>query len=302
MELADFEFKKERKLGEFVQDFINLLKIIFSHMLSILLQLLALPICGMLLLSYFISTQIDSAFSIDGEYLFYLLALAFLALMIIGLIAFGFTIEYFILIRDRKAINFGVKEVWNSFLSNFSKYLKFFPGAIIVAILLIIPTFIALVFSIFIPFVGSLAIGVIFALLGLYFFSAFMLYREGYYELMDCYTAGFSIIKSRLFEYGIASYLVSFIFQALLYLITILPTLIIALIAYNYVGFTTEFFDTTFGKTIVSIGGMILTLFSIIYYMLAVISYAVIYETAKELKFGENVFVKISNIGKGKNE
>jgi len=94
MELSDFEFKKERKLGEFIQDFIGLLKIIFSHVAGVLLRMLALPLCGMLLLSYYISTQLSANLSyqtIDENGLIFLFLIAVFFLLLIGMLAFGFS-------------------------------------------------------------------------------------------------------------------------------------------------------------------------------------------------------------------
>jgi len=305
MELADFEFKKERKLGEFIQDFITLLKIIFSHLTSVLLRMLALPICGMLLLSYYISTQLGTNFSyttMEENKLIFLFLLAVFFLLVIGMLAFGFTIEYFILLRDQKNTDFGAKDVWHTFKENWSKYFKFLFAALLVAIVIAIPVVVSMGIIIFIPLIGSFGVGIIFSIIGLFFFVAFMLYREGYYDLIDTFTSAFSVLKSKIFEYGIASYIVSFIFQSLLYLITLFPAIIIAILAYVFVGFSTDVFDTFIGKGIISFGGLILTLFSIVYYMLAVLSYGLIYETAIEIRFGENIYAKISNIGKDDDE
>jgi hypothetical protein len=304
MELADFEFKRERKLGEFVQDFINLLKLIVSHLAKVLFKLLSLPIAGMLLVGYYLSTQLNMRVDYSSGEIYRIVASSLGALsvmFIIGMLAFGFAIEYFILLRDRRCLDFDEKDVWLQFRENLGKYFRFLFAAIIVGILALIPLSIVAFACVFIPFIGNIAMGILFAIVGLWFFTAFMLYREGYYELIDAFNGSFGLLKSKIFEYGAASYVVNFLFQSLLYLITLMPAVIIALIAYNSVGFNENFFDTTFGKVLTSLGSSLATLFFIVYNMLSVLSYGIIYETGKEMKFGENVFERIGKIGRRDN-
>lgn len=305
MELNQFEFKRERKLGEFVQDFINLLKIIFGHMSTELLKLLVLPICFMLLIGYYISTQLNiNADYSSGELMdmFVALGIAVLCIVINGVLAFGFTIEYFILLRNKRALTFDNKDIWQAFKEHLEKYIRFLMGSVVVVIVLLIPVSIIVFITLFIPFVGSFAVGVVFAVLGLWFFTAFMLYREGYYDLFDTYTAAFSLLKGKIAEYGLASYVVTFLFRSLMTLMGIVPMLIFGIVAYNYVGFDHNFFDSYLGKLIVTVGSTVVSLFFIMYYMLSVISYGIIYETAKELQFGEDIFEKIHKIGRRDND
>lgn len=301
MELSEFEFKRERKIGEFVQDFINLLKIIWGHLSRELLKILVGPLCIMLLVGYYISTQLN--LNVDyssGEVvdMIVVFGLAGLCMLIIGVLAFGFTIEYFILLRNRRDLLFSYKDIWQAFKSQSGKYFRFLLGSIVVGIILLIPVGFAVFISALIPIVGSVAVGVVFATLGLWFFTAFMLYREDYYDLFDTYTSAFSMLKEKIAEYGLASYVVTFLFRSLMTLMSIVPLIIIGFIAYNYVGFNNDFFETYIGKILVTFGSTMLTLFFIVYYMLSVISYGIIYETAKELRFGENVFEKIHKIGR----
>ncbi|HMR17867.1 MAG TPA: ABC transporter permease [Sphingobacterium sp.] len=301
MELADFEFKRERKLGEFVQDFINLLKMIIGHLGKVMFKMLSLPICGMLLVGYYLSTQFNMQVNYSSGELFRVISsllTAFGLMFVIGTLAFGFAIEYFIILRDRRRLDFDEKDVWQQFRENLGKYFRFLIAAIIVAILAFIPLSILVFACMFVPFVGSIAMGVLFAIVGLWFFTAFMLYREGYYELIDTFNGAYGLLKSKIFEYGLASYVVSFLFQSLLYLISLMPTVIIGLIAYNSVGFNENFFETSFGKILVSVGGSVMTIFFIVYNMLSVLSYGIIYETGKEMVFGENVFERITKIGR----
>lgn len=300
----DFEFKRERKLGEFVQDFINLLKVINRHLFAVLFRLLIIPICMVILIGYYLTTQMRISASFTNVDYFNVGASVLslvLLIMLISLFAFGFTIEYFILLRNKRKLDFDSKELWTQFRSNIASYLRFFLAMLVVGVLIAVPVILGVLLSAFIPIVGSFASGIIFSMVGLWFFTAFMLYREGYYDLMDCFGSAFSLLKKKIFEYGLASYIVSFIFQALLSIITIIPLVIIFAISYNAIGFSTEFFDSEWGRTIATFGGLVVVLLFIVYYMLSVISYGIIYETAKELRFGEDIFDRIEKLGGDKN-
>lgn len=300
----DFEFKRERKLGEFVQDFINLLKVINRHLVSVLFRLLIVPICIVVLIGYYLTTQMRfNATFTNVDYFNVGASFASLGLLVllISMFAFGFTIEYFILLRNRRKIDFSSTEVWQQFRWNISYYLRFFLVMLVVGVLISIPLIIAVLLAAFIPIVGSFATGIIFSMVGLWFFAAFLLYREGYYDLIDCFGGAFTLLRTKIFEYGIASYIVSFIFQALLSIITIIPFVIIFVISYNAIGFGNDFFESEWGRGIATFGSLVIVLLFIIYYMLAVISYGIIYETAKELKFGEDVFERIEKLG-GEND
>ncbi|NGM73583.1 ABC transporter permease [Sphingobacterium sp. SGL-16] len=296
----DFEFKRERKLGEFVQDFINLLKVINRHLVSVLFKLLIVPICIVVLIGYYLTTQMrfNANFS-NVDY--FNIGASFVSLgllvLLISIFAFGFTIEYFILLRNRKQIDFGSKEVWLQFRTSIAYYLRFFLAMLVVGVLIALPVAIAALLSAFIPIVGTFATGILFSMIGMWFFTAFMLYREDYYDLIDCFGGAFTLLRTKIFEYGTASYIVSFIFQALLSIITIIPFVIIFVISYNAIGFNNDFFESEWGRGIATFGSLVVVLLFIVYYMLSVISYGIIYETAKELKFGEDVFARIEKLG-----
>lgn len=296
MEIIKFEFKRERKLGEFVQDFINLLKLIFPHFAKIMFKLLIIPVCLMILISYYLITQYNADIVYSEDFILKI-GSAFVVLSLIGLLAFGFSIEYFLLIRNTNALDFDEKHVFRNFKDNMVLYLRFFGASIIVTVLAAVPIAIVTMLSMFVPLAGSIGLGVFYAMVGLWYFSAFLLYREGYDELIDAFTSAFSMLRSKIFEYGLASYVVSFLYQSLLSLVLLAPALIIGLIAYNSLEFSTDFFDTFYGRMFISLGGSMMTLFTIIYFMLSVISYGIIYETAKELRYGEDIFEKISRIG-----
>lgn len=301
MEQIDFEFKRDRDFGEFVQDFVNLLKIVSSHLLRVMLRLLIIPICLMVLLSYYISTQL--ALNIQpgiGHYesLFINIFAAFLILSAVGLVAFGFAIEYFFLLRDRRTLDFGPKDVWLAFRSNFAKYLRFLPTALVGMLIIAVPTGIVAFLLLFIPFVGSIAMGIFVTMVSVWFICAMMFYREGYFGAIDALVSTFPIIKAKIFLYGSATYTIHFIFQALLGLMILIPTILIGVIGYTTGTLSGEFFGTWYGKISVSIGGSIVTIVTLMYYAISTLSYGIIYETAKEMRYGEDVFQRIQRIGK----
>lgn len=301
MEL-NFEFKKERKLGEFVQDFVDLLKMVIRHFCVTLFRLAVVPLAIMLLLFYYLTTKVSFSgdFSATDEFGIWGLFFGILGvLMILVLVFFGIAIEYFILLRNHNNTKFGSAEVWSSFKAHIGTYLRFFGAAIIATAIISIPLFIAFAIASFIPIIGSFAAGILTSCVSVWFFCAFMLYREGYYTLADSFTSAFDMLRKKIFDYGVSSYIVSAIFQILLMMMSLVPVLVLGLIAYNTIGFDDRFFDTFYGKLIASLGGTIFAMIMIASYMFSVLISGLIYESAKELRFGENIYETIANIGKG---
>lgn len=301
MERIEFEFKRDRNLGEFVQDFVNLLKIVSGHLLRVMVRLLLGPICLMVLLSYYISTQL--AVNIqpgDGhiEELIFNIFGAILILMIVGLVAFGFALEYFFLLRDRRRLDFGPKDVWKAFRINFGKYLRFFPVACLAVLVIAIPVGIVSILLMFIPLVGSIAMGIFVTMVSVWFMCSMMFYREGYFGAIDSLVSSIPIIKNKIFLYGSATYLIHFIFQSLLGLMILMPAIVIAVISFSSGAFSGEFFATWYGRLFISLGGSIVTVVTLMYYALSTLNYGIIYETAKELRYGADVFERIKHIGK----
>ncbi|MGJ1433387.1 ABC transporter permease [Sphingobacterium spiritivorum] len=303
MEL-NFEFKKERKLGEFVQDFVDLLKIVIRHFCATLFRLAVIPLAILLLLVFYLTTKVDfnADFSAGDMMQIWGLFIGIVCvLLLLSTLFFGIAIEYFILLKNQNNLDFGSTEVWNNFKSNFGKYFRFFGASILVMLIMIIPFFFVLIIASFIPFVGNIVAGVLMSLIGVWLFCAFMLYREGYYSLGSCFNEAYHLLKKKVYDYGVSSYIVSAIFQVMLMMMTLIPALILGLIAYNTVGFNDNFFDTFSGKLIVSLGGTIFSLVTITSYMFSVLISGLIYESAKELRFGENIYETINNIGKEAN-
>ncbi|MFZ4862733.1 ABC transporter permease [Sphingobacterium sp. Mn56C] len=301
MELKDFDFSKERSLSEFVQDYINLLKIIITHFMGTLLQMLVFPIGVMLLLGYFVSTKLNLNIDYtaqDFNALMLVLLCAGGALMLVALLAFGFATEYFVLLRNSKSLNFTHRDVWQSFKRHSRQYLRFLLASIGVCILICIPVGIALFISLFIPLIGFVLSGVSVALLELWFFMAFMLYREEEYRIGGSFKAAFNMVKNKMVDYGMAAFLVSFIFRILMSLIFILPSLILWILSLNFLGMTEQFYETFSGHLVITFLSLMGTLFVIFSYILSVICYGIIYEAAKELRFGDTIFDRIHAIGR----
>ncbi|MDM1296769.1 ABC transporter permease [Sphingobacterium sp. N143] len=297
---VDFEFQKERKVGDFVQSFIDLFKLIYKHFVTTVFGLSALPLAGIALVYYFLSTKItfsanSSSFEdIDG---FTWGALLILALIALGLYVYGISIEYFLLLKERKNIAFTGKEVLQNFRANLGRYFMFLLAMVLALIVIFIPLMIVTVISAFIPFVGSFAIGILIAMVGIWLFSSFLFYREGYSDLGSCFTDAYVMLSKKLIQYGVATYIVNFIFQMAVMMISIVPLIIISLISYNFLGMDAAFFDSSWGKLLMTLGGMFVTLFTLFLYMAGVLANGIIYETAKDLKFGERIYGMIDRIG-----
>ncbi len=296
----DFEFQKERKVGDFVQSFIDLFKMIYKHFVATIFGLSALPLACIALVYYFLSTKItfsanSSSFEdIDGYSWAGLLILALIAL---GLYVYGVSIEYFILLKERKNITFTGQEVLKNFRSNLGRYFMFLIAMILALIVVFIPLAIVAAICAFIPFIGSFAIGILGSMVGIWLFSSFLFYREGYSDLGSCFTDAYMMLSKKLIQYGIATYIVNFIFQMAVMLISIIPMIIIALLSFNFLGVDAAFFDSSLGKLLMTLGGLFITLFTLFLYMSGVLANGIIYETAKDLKFGERIYGVIEKIG-----
>ncbi|HAU53656.1 MULTISPECIES: ABC transporter permease [Sphingobacterium] len=300
----DFEFQKERKVGDFIQSFIDLFKLIYKHFVSTIFGLSAVPLAAIALVYYFLSTKItfsansDSFEDIDA---FTWAGLLILALIALGLYVYGISIEYFMLLKERKSTAFSGSEVFRNFRSNLGKYFMFLIAMILALIVVFIPLAIVAVICAFIPFIGSFAIGILGSMVGIWLFCSFLFYREGYSDLGSCFTDAYVMLSKKLIQYGIATYIVNFIFQMAVMMISIVPLIIMGLLSFNFLGIDAAFFDSSWGKLLMTFGGLFITLFTLFLYMSGVLANGIIYETAKDLKFGERIYGMIEKIG-GKDE
>ncbi|MGJ1411909.1 ABC transporter permease [Sphingobacterium thalpophilum] len=297
---VDFEFQKERKIGDFVQSFIDLFKSIYKHFVTTIFGLSALPLGGIALVYYFLSTKItfsansNSFEDIDGLTWAGVLILALLAL---GLYVYGISIEYFILLKERKDTQFSGQEVLRNFRLNIGRYFRFLFAMILALVVIFIPVVFVAAIAIFIPFIGSFAIGILMSMVGIWLFCSFLFYREGYSDLGSCFTDAYVMLSKKLVQYGVATYIVNFIFQMAVMMISIVPMIIISLLSYNFLGVEAAFFDSSWGKLLMTLGGLFVTLFTLFLYMAGVLANGIIYETAKDLKFGERIYAMIDQIG-----
>ncbi|HBI89026.1 ABC transporter permease [Sphingobacterium multivorum] len=300
----DFEFQKERKVGDFIQSFIDLFKLIYKHFVSTIFGLSAVPLAAIALVYYFLSTKItfstnsDSFEDIDA---FTWAGLLILALIALGLYVYGISIEYFMLLKERKSTGFSGSEVFRNFRSNLGKYFMFLIAMILALIVVFIPLAIVAVICAFTPFIGSFAIGILGSMVGIWLFCSFLFYREGYSDLGSCFTDAYVMLSKKLIQYGIATYIVNFIFQMAVMMISIVPLIIMGLLSFNFLGIDAAFFDSSWGKLLMTFGGLFITLFTLFLYMSGVLANGIIYETAKDLKFGERIYGMIEKIG-GKDE
>ena len=301
----DFEFRKERKLGEIVQDFINLLRLVLRHFFQTIFKLAVIPLCCMLVLIYYGTTRINLSTTQDLSESLDIIGIAisaFLGLVLVSMVFFGLAIEYFILLKNNRNTDFSSRDVWQAFVRHLSKYLTFLVVAIVAMFILIIPIAVAMLILAFIPLVGSFAMGILGTFVGVWFFCAFLLYREGYVDAGGSLQKTFSMLRKKMIDYSVSSYVVSFVFQVLLMMLSLMPTLILGIIAYNTIGFDNTFFDSLLGRMLVSFGATLVVLLYIVYYMFSVLVYGIIYETIKEIEYGENIYEKIDRLGGPANE
>ena len=267
----DFEFQKERKVGDFIQSFIDLFKLIYKHFVSTIFGLSAVPLAAIALVYYFLSTKItfsansDSFEDIDA---FTWAGLLILALIALGLYVYGISIEYFMLLKERKSTGFSGSEVFRNFRSNLGKYFMFLIAMILALIVVFIPLAIVAVICAFIPFIGSFAIGILGSMVGIWLFCSFLFYREGYSDLGSCFTDAYVMLSKKLIQYGIATYIVNFIFQMAVMMISIVPLIIMGLLSFNFLGIDAAFFDSSWGKLLMTFGGLFITLFTLFLYCL----------------------------------
>jgi len=297
----DFEFRKERKLSEIVQDFINLLRLVLRHFFQTILKLAVVPLCLMLILIYYGTTKINLTTTqswTESLDLVFIAIAALFALLMVSMVFFGLAIEYFILLKNKRGTDFDSNDVWKAFVANLSKYFKFLLVGILASLILFIPVMFAMVILMFIPLVGSFAAGILASFLGVWFFCAFLFYREGYIPASNAIQQSFSILRRKIIDYSVSSYVISLVFQTLLVMLTLIPSLIIGIIAYNTIGFESTFFDSITGRLFTAIGATLLVLLYIVYYMFTVLVSGIIYETAKEVTYGEDIYGKIQNLGK----
>lgn len=300
MEKLDFVFKKDRSFGDLFNDFIHLYKKIFKHfnitVLSISLQFVAV----LMILSYFFITNIIEAIQYDTEdwlgfgvatVAFFLFGLALIITISM------FSIEYMLLLEERRATDFDSKDVFRNIKAKFKKYVRFFLGAIVVWLIIIVPLILLLAISIFIPIVGNLVIGVIGAVVSLYFYMALLVYMKKDMGLKDSFLYVFRMINKKFFVYGLASYVMQFIIQIALGLITAIPLIILGFISFVIMDVNENFLLTSTGKFILTIGVGFLGLLIVFSTIYLISFYVLQYFSLIEHNVGEQTIEDIDQIG-----
>jgi len=302
MEQIDFAFKKNRRFGDLIQDYLSLLKIVFRHLNSKILAI-ALPVFAVfIILGFYLSTVINELIksppptdSIPSMLVLPIIAM-FLVLLFIVLIG-TFGIEYMLLLEERKDLSFTSGDIYARIKQNLEKYVRFFLSSILVGIGLMIFFVILSFFLNLIPIVGQLIMGILGACIMLFVNCALFLYRQGREDLWSSYGASFRLIKSRVFEYGVAGYVMQIILQITMALIVMVPLIIIGIIAFNTVGFTDQFLEGFLGKFLISLGGSIMMLLVIFVSIYLIGFYVFQYFSLLESSYKEDTLEQIDQIG-----
>jgi len=302
MEPLNFNFKKNRRFGDLIQDYFSLFKIVYRHLNARIISV-ALPfIAVFILLAYYMTTFIseimrssDPIGSVSGAAFIPLILFLVFILFFVLISAFG--IEYMFLLEERRELNFTSNDIYQRVKDNLEKYVRFFLSSIVVGILLIIPLAAIAAVLAFIPIVGQLLLGVLAACMMLFVNCALFLYLQERETLWASYGASFRLVRARIFEYGAASYVFQLIIQIVGTLITMIPLIIIGVIAFTTVGFSNQFFDGFTGKFLVSLGGSIFMLFVIFFAIYMIAFYMLQYFSLLESRYKEDTLDQIDQIG-----
>lgn len=306
MDQLDFNFKKSRGLGDLLSDYISLFKKIFKHFNANILTL-SLPFIALfLLLIFYVTSFITEIINAPDDFsptlVFSLVIPTMIVLFVFYILVSTFGIEYMFLLAEKGNTDFSTRDIFNRIKKNLTKYISFFFSSIVVSLMLIIPIGIVYALLIFIPLIGTLAMGLISTMIALFFYCALFLYIQGRERLWDSYKASFYLIKSKMWEYGLASYLFQFLAQIILGVLTIIPIVILVIIGFNTVGFDQHFFETFGGKILIAIGGSILTLFMILASIYMISFYVLEYFSLLEVSYSEDTLDQIDQIGTTKDE
>lgn len=314
MEKLNFTFKKSRKLGELISDYIALFKLIFKHFNKNILTI-ALPFMALFTVFVFFSINyFTELFDTRAERLFgvasgisIFLFLSFIVLIAIIMTCFFllvsvFGIEYMLLLEEKGNTDFTFSDVWRNIKSNIGKYILFFLSSILVGFILAIPLSIVYMILVFIPLIGTIGVGILSAMLMLVMYTALFLYIQKRETLWQSYIASFKLVKSKLFEYGLAAYLFQFMVQIILGVLLIIPAIIFFIIGFTTIGFTEDFFHTFGGKFITAAGSSILTLFVIFSSIYLISFYVLTYFSLLEVSLSEETLDNIDQIGSTQDE
>ncbi|MCB9201447.1 MAG: hypothetical protein H6604_00140 [Flavobacteriales bacterium] len=309
MEKLDFVFRKRRDIGLLISDFLDLFKKTFKHFHSTILTL-ALPFISIFVALIYFALSFGKDFfnnpsNSDIEIIFIYVGFFMLLFMFFFMFIYIFITEYVLKVYKAGNLDFTWKEVLQNCKKYFSKYLKFFLGSILVYLILAIPLILVSFILAFIPFIGGLINQFISTILGVYIIVSFFLYRERNFSLSDSFTQSFNLIKSKLFEYAVASFIFSLMFFIIIGVIILIPSLIIFFISFNslqdWIDFN-SFFDSSLGKIIVLLGSFLMMLMYILFSMYYSLFHSLIYFSAIEENFQEETEDEVDLIGTTKDE
>lgn len=301
MDRLDFEFKKSRGLGELIQDYISLYKRIFKHFNRSILRFI-LPFVAIFLCLIYIGFNYASSFFFDTANSGFT---AFAVAVIIGILVTFFYfifiptygIEYMFILEERGSTDFDGSEVRRAVIGHLRKYIAFFFAATLISFLLAIPLIAVILVSSFIPIIGQIASGVLISILTVIYFGALMLYRKSRAPLFDSFMASFRLMRKKLFIYGLSAYIFQFLISICLGILTIIPAVVIFLIAFNSVSMNQVFFMSITGRIILSIGGTILFSVYTIASIYMATFFSLIYYSSLEATEKEGTLDKIDQIG-----
>lgn len=306
MEKLEFEFIKSRGIGDLIQDYISLFKKIFGHFNKSIFKFL-LPILAIFLVLFFFATSLGVNIFYNREWndptvFIIMILVALLVLLFYFMFIPTFGIEYMFLLEEKGDTSFSGIDVWKRVKQNLRKYVIFFLASIIVGIVVAIPfVLLAFVFT-FIPVVGQIALGILGSCVSLVFICGLFLYLKNRETVFDSFPAAFRLIKKNILLYGLTAYIFRVCLTICLGLLTLVPLVILGIVAYNTVGFNDQFFVSFSGKILLSIGGTLVILFSTISTIYAMTFYSLIYFSSLETTNKEGTMNQINQIGNTQND
>lgn len=299
MEL-NIRFKKVRKFSDYFSDTISLLKQSFKHFNSNIFKLCLPFLAFAFIITFYFTFLIDFDTLSSSEppmQLILSLIIGIPLLLIMMMIPIGFVIEYTMLLESKRSLDFTTADILNNFKRNIKKYITFFFASILVGLILAIPIAIISVIGAFIPIIGSFIVGIGLSGVAVYFYYCLFIYLEGRGEIWDCFKQGYHLIKKNYFNISAASYLFSMLAQIVMMIFILVPGIILAIIAYNTIGFNEFFMTSFFGKFTISFMVTLMT-FLVFYVQFCNVSMNMItyYSNIEEL-MGEGSVDEIDQIG-----
>lgn len=299
----NFQFNKERGVGDLIQDFISLFRQIFKHYIATLLTL-SLPLIGMIILLTFLATsQINDIEYFDLATTPAILFIGYgLALLVMVLFLGILCNEYMILLRDKNNTDFNYKTVLKSAKSNFITYITGGFVLFLFSLIIIIPVSIIYIILIFIPIIGGLAANFISMFLMIFYYCAFMLYREKKFGMIDAIRNTFPFLKKNWLNHTSSLFLFQFLLGIIMLILLIIPFILFFIIGFNSASFFSDFFTTYWGKIVISFVSGILSFGYILSIMINNSFVFLIYCSNNETKYHESVLESIQSIGQTTDE